>query len=287
MERTVEHGFLELVERVRPKYSETDAAVRNLNLIERCLSAEFDMEYLSTYGSSGHGTNIAGYSAVDCFAVIHKSRLRERSGESLLNLRGCLAQHFDDVIVTKGRPMVAVSFGRTEAERHKIVPSFLSGRVGRQDIYSIPGPNDRWEAACPGAHSAWINQLNDDLNKALKPFIRVVKAWNYFNGQPLWSFYTELAVVDFLQKDGGVVFSMDLKNFFHYMLGKGLAPLSGTKGCNEIVYGTAVADKNAALLKLKAAAALADQARESEVRGNVADAYYYWRKLFNFRFPSF
>jgi len=287
MERTVEHGFFELVERVRPKYSESDAAVRNLNGIERCLKDEFDMDYLAAYGSSGHGTNISGYSAVDCFAVIHKGRLREKSGESLLNIRGCLAEHFDDVTVTKGRPMVSVPFGVSRAERHLIVPAFMSGRMGRHDIYSIPGPNDRWVASCPGAHSAWINQLNDELNKSLKPFIRVVKAWNYFNTEPLWSFYAELSAVEFLQKDGAVVFSMDLKNFFHHMIDKGLEPFPGSKGCTEPVYGTTVADRNAALDKLKSAAELADQARESEVKGNIADAYYYWRKVFNFRFPSF
>lgn len=287
MARTVGQGFDELVERVTPKYVESENAARNLTKIERLLSAEFGMDYLATFGSSGHGTNVAGYSAVDCFAVIHKSRLHEKSGQSLHLIKDCLSEHFDDVTVTRGRPVVSVPFGGSGAERHQIVPAFLTKKIGHHDVYAIPGPSNRWVGSCPGLHSAWINQLNDNLNKSFKPFTRVVKAWNCYNGEPIWSFYLELCAADYLQKDGGVVYSMDVKNFLRHMVDLKLEPLPGSKGCSEPVYGTAAADRERALEALEAAADLAQQARDLEVNGDIVDAFYHWRMLFNWNFPPF
>lgn len=287
MARAVSDGFEEFVERVTPEYAESANAEKNLVIIERCLTSQFKMDYMATYGSTGHGTNVNGYSPVDCFAVIDQSKLLEVSGDSLAEISTFLLEHLPDTAVTGGRPVVAVPFGKNRAEIHHVVPAYPKGKKGPHDIYGIPAPRDRWIDSCPGAHSEWINDLNDEMGRNLKPFIRVVKAWNFYNDAPIWSFYVELCVAEFLKSDSSIVYSVDLKNFFKYMVDKGLAPFEGSAGCTEPVYGTSQADKEIGLEKLKTALALAERARNAEVKGDIADAFYLWRKTFNWRFPAY
>ena len=69
MPRTVADGFSEFSKQLISKYTESDVAKDKLSIIERSLRTKFDMMYLATYGSTGHGTNENHYSAVDCFAL--------------------------------------------------------------------------------------------------------------------------------------------------------------------------------------------------------------------------
>ena len=198
--RTVADGFAEFAGKLVPKYAKSEAAEANLAVIERQLETHYTMSYLAPYGSSGHGTNVREYSALDRFAVIPKSRLHEISGTSLVEICEVLQRKFPDAFVTEGWPVIAVPFGESLSERHHIVPAIFLGADGGHDNFSIPAPRDRWVSICPGAHSVCINKLDAELNNNFKPFIRMVKAWSYFNKQPIWSYYLELSVADFLQR---------------------------------------------------------------------------------------
>lgn len=287
MTRTVQQGFIELSNTLAPAYSEPENAAASLAVIERCLTSAFDMSYLAPYGSTGHGTQIPGYSAIDSLAVVDNARLFKESSRSLDTFREALSSEFPDAVVTGGRPVVAVPFGDTPGEQHRVVPAYLKGSQGEYDVYGIPAPRDRWIRACPAGHSAWLNALNDELGQNLKPFVRVIKAWNHYNGEPLWSFYLELCAADFLEKDSSIVYPVDVESFFWYMLKRRLAPFEDSHGSDEAVYGTAIADKEAAKEKLLIAANLAKQARTWEQRDNISEAFYSWRKLFNWQFPAY
>ncbi len=285
--RTVADGFAEFSENLISTYSESDVASANLSAIERCLDASFDMQYLAPYGSTRHGTNISHYSAVDCFAVIPKSKLFESSGNSLALMKDTLAQKNPGVYITEGRPVLAVPYGDAPSERHHIVPAFRQGSTGDHDVFAIPAPSDRWVGVSPAAHSAWINEMDQKLNKNLKPFIRIIKAWSHFNKNPVWSFYLELCAADFLKKDANIVYSTDINNFFKYLLARRLDPFEATEGCTEPVYGSSIADKPAALDAIKQAVEFSGEACTWETRGNIPDAYYWWRKMFDWRFAAF
>ncbi|MBZ0216926.1 MAG: nucleotidyltransferase [Fimbriimonadaceae bacterium] len=283
MTNAISDGFEALVARLIPPFSEPEHAEINLSNIERCLKSAFDMDYLVTFGSTGHGTNVAGYSAIDCFAVIDKKKLLEESGKCLVQIKKCLAEHFADVTLTEGRPVISIPFGDGRSERHHIVPAFPADNKGEYDIYGIPGPSDRWIKANPGGHSAWINRLNDEADGMLKPFVRVVKAWNYFNGEPLWSFYLEVCAADFIKGKSPVVYSSELMLFFTQLAKKFLEPIEQPESSNELIYGTSKDDREAALNVVRNAALLAREARKCEANGEIADANYFWRKMFNWR----
>ena len=154
-------------------------------------------------------------------------------------------------------------------------------------MFAIPAPRERWVSVCPDAHSVWINELDTELNKNLKPFIRIVKAWSYFNKQPIWSYYLELSVADFLKKDANIIYASDLRNFFRYMHKKGLEPFDNSAGSADPVYGTSIAGKGAALAAIRDAVKFSTNARTCEERGNIVDAFYWWRKMFDWRFAQY
>lgn len=285
--KTVDQGFKKLLGRIVPTYSESAEAEKNAAVIERRLKLEFDMAYMATFGSTGHGTHLAGYSAVDCFAVIPKSHLFEDSGKSLIKVRFAVSKDLPEANVVGGRPVVAVPFGDGPAQRHHIVPAFPNGKQDDHDVYGIPGPRDRWVSSCPAAHSIWVNKRDVALDRKLKPLIRLAKAWNVANGEPLWSYYLELCMAEFLNQESAVVYGVDLKNFFRYMALLRLAPFEASVGCDEPVYGTSVADRDAAYDKLVEAAEMSDRARDFELKGDIENAYFWWRKVFNYQFPTY
>lgn len=285
--RTVAEGFAEFSDKLTPKYALPDSAAVLLQKIERCLEQDFDLIFLAPYGSRGHGTHVAGHSAVDSFAVMPKSRLFEDSAKSLAELRDGLAKTLPESYVTDGRPVIAVPFGERLSQRHHVVPAFQAGEKNGHDIFGVPAPRGRWIEICPGGHSVWINEIDDSLNKNLRPFIRVIKAWSYYNGDVIWPYYLELCAADFLQKDATVVYAHDLAKFFSYMVKRGLAPFHDTAGCVEPVYGTSIAGKQRAMIMLRSANQMAKRARDCEKRDNIVEAYYWWRKIFNWRFPAY
>ena len=285
--RTVNEGFHEFRNQLVPKYTESEIASATMHKIEACLKQAFDLSFVAPYGSRGHGTNVRNFSAIDSFAVIPKSALFEDSEKSLEKVRDALKQQFPDAYITEGRPVVAIPFGERRSEQHHIVPSFQVGTEGEFDLFAVPAPREQWIHICPAAHSAWLSDLNDTLNTNLKDFIRVVKAWSYFNDDIVWRYYLELCAADYLKNDSQIVYSRDLSRFFSYLANRELAPFEDTAGCNTPVYGTSIADRDTALAFIQTTCEMSEKAVSCEQRGNIPDAFYWWRKIFDWQFTSF
>lgn len=285
--RTVEAGFAEFCKRLVPKYTESEAAVSTFQKIENCLQKSFDLAFIAPYGSRGHGTNVQGYSAIDSFAVVPSEQLYEDSGKSLEKIQGIISQDLPKTTITEGRPVVAVPFGEQRSERHHIVPAYCAGTKDGQDLFAIPGPLGRWVVACPAAHSIWINDLDSSLKNDLKSFIRMVKAWSYFNDDIVWRYYLEHCAADYLKRHDMSAYSSNLCGFFDYLERRELAPFEKTAGCNEPVYGTSIADKEAAKAVIRETHKMARMALDCEKKGDIADAFYWWRKIFDWRFAAF
>lgn len=283
----LDEGFAELVDAITPEYSEPDGAEAHLNAIEHCLTDACRMEFLAPYGSTGHGTNLDGYSAIDCFAVIPKNELFEDSGESLRKVHGLLEPQFPEAYLTEGRPVIVLPFGDCPSLHHHVVPGFSAGTKDDQDVFGIPGPSDRWVEVTPGAHSAWINRLDRQFHHRFKPFVRMVKAWNFGAGAPIWSHYLEISAAEHLSVAGPTHPASDMASFFVYLLERRLAPFKNTVGSNEPVYGTDLASKFDAMDKVRKANEWAKMATFCERQGNTADAFYWWRKIFNYKFPAY
>jgi len=62
---------------------------------------------------------------------------------------------------------------------------------------------------------------------------------------------------------------------------------SSDLGSEGQVFGTSLAAKEDVQLKIILAAKLAAAAYECEVNGDITNAYYRWRKLYNWQFPAY
>ena len=68
---------------------------------------------------------------------------------------------------------------------------------------------------------------------------------------------------------------------------RSLEPFDKSADCAKPVYGTSIAGKDAALDAIRDAVEFSTNARQCEDRDNIADAFYWWRKMFNWRFAQF
>ena len=285
--RSVDDGFVELVKKLEPQFSECENNAAYIHRIEKKLKASHDMKYLISYGSLGHGTHIKGYSSSDHFAVMPKSKLFENSLDSLKKVHSSLVDIFPDGYIIEGRPSITIHYGEAASEKHHIVPAFVAGEKDGHDVFGIPGPSGRWIKSCPGGHSSWINKLDVQLSQRLKMMIRIMKAWNYFNNKPLWSYYIELAMAEFLKSDYEVMYSLDFRNFLKYLVRIELKPIEGSIGSSELVYATSKDEKYSVLRELNEAIYKSGKAIKFENRGDIFEAYFWWRKVFNFHFPAY
>ena len=70
MALTVEAAFNEYLVRLRASKADSTAAANHRSSIEAKLKSSFGITNFFRTGSFGNGTNVAGYSDVDYFAVI-------------------------------------------------------------------------------------------------------------------------------------------------------------------------------------------------------------------------
>ena len=134
------------------------------------------------------GQVFTGYSDVNYFAEIPTQNLSQHSSYSLQLIRQALTNRFPYTDVSVRTPAVAIFFGGGE-EVTEVVPANFLKSTDSYGGYEIPDGNDGWTKSSPEKHKGWIKQLDDKLGKKVKPLIRFIKAWRYYQNVPLTSFY--------------------------------------------------------------------------------------------------
>jgi hypothetical protein len=288
MAKTVDAGFESLVTLLSPSSVETQAAASHRASIEACLKTNFGMTSFFRSGSFGHHTSVSGYSDVDYFAVIPTAKLKENSSVSLQDIRGALATRFPKTGVTVRSPAVVVPFGTSAWERHEITPADYVGITsGGHRVFDIPNRGEGWMRSSPGAHNAWVNAANAKLGNRLKPLIRLVKAWNYFHGAGIRSFYLELRTTEYALGESVLIYRFDVKGALQHLKTKGLAAMQDPESVSGLVYPCTDSNKAVALSKIDTAITRASSALAAEQAGRIGDAFEWWDKFFNYRFPSY
>ena len=155
-------------------------------------------------------------------------------------------------------------------------------------IYEIPDRSGGWMNASPLAHNSYVSAVNDKLNKKVKPLIRFLKAWKYYNNVPISSFYLEIRVTKYATSETSIVYSIDIKNIFKYLFEHDLPMVIDPTGISGYIYPCSTeAKKIDALSKVKTAFTRAEKAREAEENGRISDAFYWWNLLYNNNFPKY
>lgn len=289
MAKTVDEGFRKFHGTLTPSFGESEAAKSHRASIETCLIKHFEMNRFFRTGSFGNGTSIRGYSDVDYFACIPTENLKQNSFSTLQEVRKALIDRFQNTDISIRTPAVRVCFGNDASESTEIVPAdFIQRDENGNHIYEIPDSDGGWMRSSPDAHNNYVYDVDKKLECKVKPLVRLLKAWKYYQGVPIRSFYLEMRVAKYASRQDFIDYSWDLRNIFKSLWDNQLAALKDPKGiAGSISPCSSEAQRFDALSKLKTALGRAEKARQAEKAGKISDAFYWWNLLFAGKFPSY
>lgn len=288
MPRTVEEGFRDFLGRLTPSTGETAAARSHRASIEQCLKSKFGLRRFWRTGSFGNGTSIRGYSDVDYMASIPTDNLHGNSSTSLAALTAALDTRFPNTGVHTSCPATVVPFGTDASETTEVTPADCLRTADNFLIYDIPDCSNGWRQASPDAHNHYVRGADQRLSNKVKPLIRFLKAWKYFQNVPISSFYLELRIAKYVSEESSIVYSVDVKRMLALLTDINLARIQDPMGVSGYV-SPCRTDAQLANAKSKLSTALtrAKNAREAEDERNIKGAFEWWNKLFAYQFPGY
>ena len=288
MLRTVDEGFRDFLKKLTPSNRETVAAKRHRASIQQCIDVNFQLGRFWRTGSFGNGTSISGYSDVDYMASISGTSLHWRSSVSLAKLSQALATRFPNTGVRTSCPAVLVPFGADASEATEVTPAHYLRASDGFHIYDIPDCSDGWTKASPDTHNTYVREADQRLSNKVKPLIRFIKAWKYFQNVPISSFYLELRIAKYASNKNSIVYSIDVHEVFALLDRVGLARIQDPMGVSGYVSPCrSDSELSTAKSRLTTALSRARKAREAEKVGHVKDAFDWWDKLFAYKFPGY
>ena len=177
-------------------------------------------------------------------------------------------------------------FGTTKSETTEIVPAdYLRDNDDGYKVYHIADCSNGWMEAAPDAHNAYVKSVDEKLGGKVKPLIRFIKAWKYYQNVPISSFYLELRVAQYASNEKSIVYDIDVKRVLCWLRDIELAKMQDPMGISG--YISPCKSNNAyddAMSKLKTAATRAEKAREV---ADVSIAFDWWKLLYSSKFPAY
>lgn len=287
MPRTVDEGFTDFLEKLKPTTVESTAAAGHRASIEACLKGKYGLIRFARIGSFGNGTSISGYSDVDYLAVLPTKELTRTSDASLAKVRQVLDERFPRTGVAVRCPAIVIPFGSRAETTEIVIANFIKGDDYFKE-YEIADCSNGWMRASPDAHNAYVSLADGDLNNKVKPLIRFVKAWRYYRDVPISSFYLELQVAKYARDEKVIVYSIDVRKVLRKLFDSGLADMNDPMGVSgRIAACKSSAAKVDALSKLSTAVTRAEKAWLAESNNKISEAFEWWRLLYGERFPTY
>lgn len=290
MARTIDEGFNTFLSWLTPTDTETQKAKTHRASIEACLKQKFGLVRFFRSGSFGNGTSISNYSDVDYFASIPRSNLKNDSSASLREFKVELDSRFPNTGVRIDAPAVVVPFGDSASETTEVVlADYISKDEYGNKTYDIANKSGGWQRSSPDLHKFYVEHYDDKLNKKVKPLVRFIKAWKYYQDVPISSFFLEMFVANYSSNEKTIVFDIDIKNIFESLKSNQLLGIDDPMEVSgKIVACKNETDRAAAIILLKDAIRRSQNAVSSEHTDHkTATAFYWWNKLYNDMFPNY
>ena len=291
MARTLEEGFEKALEWIVPLPTERNKAISHRDSVRNCFRNNFNCLSFFETGSFGNKTGVRHFSDTDYFAVCPPENLSGKSSYVLQKVKKALQTTFSRTQnIRINSPAVAIIFGKHRSENLEITPCFLHKMsdtpLGKKRSYAIPAPRGKWMFSSPQAHNAYVELHNKRLKGKLKPLIRLIKAWKFYQGVPISSFYLELRITKFFEDRKRIDYETDLygiiKKLYDIQLANIRDPMKVSGTISACVTGL---KKDAALSKLATAYSRTSKAYLCRNK-NLDDCFYWWKMFFNGKFPS-
>ena len=288
MPRTIDEGFRDFLVKLTASSAESVAAKNHRASIETCLTNNFGLKRFTRIGSFGNGTSISGYSDVDYLACLPTDKLKQSSTSSIAIVRNVLDARFPNTGVHVSCPAVVAPFGGTVTGTTEIVPADYVKENNGFKIYDIADCSGGWMNASPDAHNAYVQWVDDNLGGKVKPLIRFIKAWKYFRGVPISSFYLELRVAKYASDEKTIIYEHDVRNVLKLLWDGQLALMHDPMGVSGYIQPCKTdAMRVDTLSKLSTALTRADKARAAADKNNIEEAFDWWRLLYGEKFPTY
>ena len=288
MPRTANEGFQDFLKKLTPSSYESEAAKQHRASIEACIEANFGLNRFWRTGSFGNGTSISGHSDVDYMASVPVKSLKTNSSTSLSEFRTALETRFPTTEVRTSCPAVVVPFGTDGKETTEVTPSFLHDDKGTFKIYRIPDCAGNWMQASPDAHNAFVRSIDTKLSKKVKPLVRLIKAWKYFQNVPISSFYLELRVAKYASDESSISYPADVKGVLALLDEIELAKIRDPMGVSGLISPCkSESDLVASKSRVSTALTRATKAFKAEEDSKTKTAFYWWDLLFGGKFPGY
>ncbi|AEG18280.1 hypothetical protein MSWAN_1263 [Methanobacterium paludis] len=288
MATTVQSGFNEFHKKLTPTLKESEAAKNHRNSIKSALESKYGIWNFFRTGSFGNGTSIRGYSDVDYFANIPPSKMNTNSTYALREVREVLNNRFPQTGVSVRTPGVLVPFGTDASESTEVIPTTSLFDDNDNLIYKIADGSGGWMLSNPRKHIEYVNEINSKGNGKVKPLIRFIKAWKYYQNVPISSFYLEMRVAKYASSNFPIIYSWDIRNIFKSLLDTKLSSMQDPQGiCGYIEPCSTEKKKEESLSKLSTAYSRAKNAKDAEDNDKIMDAFSWWHLLFNYEFPHY
>lgn len=287
MAKTVNQGFEEFLDDLRPTQAHRDAAASHRASVKAALESHFRVDAFFESGSFTHGTGVRYFSDVDSFVRIGLDR-PVSSDTALGWVSTALTRRFPSTVVKIRRPAVVIEFA-SGTESWEIIPAFYRSGVYAVDIvYDIPGPSSGWMQSAPKAHLEYVNDKNAKPKPGCaKALARLLKAWKYYMNVPISSFYLEMRAAQHVGTQQTYIHVWDLKQVLNSLDDDQLAGMNDPRGMASRFYPcSSEARKEDALSKLRTARIRADKALDATNRSDDDTAFHNLNLLFGGQFPA-
>jgi hypothetical protein len=181
-------------------------------------------EHSLLIGSWGKRTVTRPPRDVDVYFVLpcevylqYERRIGNRQSALLQEVKNALSTTYSNTEMRGDGQVVMVGFGSYSVE---VVPAFLltDGRYWICDTSS----QGYYKLAAPNAESQYIERIDAETNRNLRPLIRMLKSWQVNCSVPIKSFQLELVAAEFLAQSswrqyGYFWFDWIIRDFFFYL----------------------------------------------------------------------
>lgn len=194
-------SFHTILQRAIPTEAQRQRVNTHRESIATRLKSQFSFYKLLAMGSFVRGSDVAGVSDVDLFAVFTKEEVMrggvlKASTTMLDNLRTALEGRFPNTTIHRDIHAIVVTF--SSGIQVDVVPAFFVGMTEDRQypIYGMPDGSGGWMRVSPDAHKAYIARADAQAAGKLRGTARLMKYWRSCRSPaiPLSSFHIEMAL---------------------------------------------------------------------------------------------
>jgi predicted nucleotidyltransferase len=183
----VKAAFEKFRHRLEITKTEEDDAARRHREVRSYLAEKLDVTDDFLTGSYKRDTKTKPLKDVDVFVVLGDVSEADDPNGVLTRVHDVLVEKYDESRVTTDRPAVRIDFGPANIHPDdKVMSVEVVPAIAEDNQYRIADPaKSGWMSTDPKLHAKLATDANKALSNEWKPLVKMIKAWNRHQGEPI------------------------------------------------------------------------------------------------------